>query len=531
MKELLNNQHIATRQVPVFTTKSEKKLCTKYNSNRFSIKGIYAISAIVLTLLVLLTTAIVIAPEAQSQASQVANTLLEPLGGGDPQIGSDSIGSGYGVSGRDRDIKHEIRHGESLSEIAYFYGIDPEKLAAFNDISNPNRVKSGQILNIPSRSREQSIRPVAARQAPIVARAVPQLSAKLKIVHETKFDGQSYTTHFSALADQELNIASYEWDLGNGRKSFRPETFWSYEKPGTYTISLRGRGEDGRFYSSEPCYLDVPHPLTSTNQNQQFITLGAQMEEFSLDGKIIKVNGYDQLASAPFVLLESNEEIYRYRATEAGYFSLVSELPTGKAKNVFLFVSPIPSKHSQDSNLNWYRTQFNTGTLSNCGPSTVSMAAAWSQGTYLPVFQVRQNVGWRGDGGTSFEQLTSELKKAGVPIKLTNVRGDQALRDVIDRGNIAIVLINTARISKSRANPANDLFGRYYNDNVGHYVVVKGYSLDGKYFVVYDPVPSDWSANNHRYSDGISMMGQNRYYLTSDVMSGLRRNEVIEINK
>jgi len=60
-------------------------------------------------------------------------------------------------------------------------------------------------------------------------------------------------------------------------------------------------------------------------------------------------------------------------------------------------------------------------------------------------------------------------------------------------------------------------------------VVVKGYSLNGDYFVIHDPIPSDWGANSFRYADEISMMGRNRYFLASEVLRSLRRNEMIVI--
>ncbi len=61
------------------------------------------------------------------------------------------------------------------------------------------------------------------------------------------------------------------------------------------------------------------------------------------------------------------------------------------------------------------------------------------------------------------------------------------------------------------------------------YVVVKGYSKDGRYLIVYDPVPSDWSSNSMRYADGISMIGRNRYYDAGEVVRALRGGEVLEI--
>jgi hypothetical protein len=100
---------------------------------------------------------------------------------------------------------------------------------------------------------------------------------------------------------------------------------------------------------------------------------------------------------------------------------------------------------------------------------------------------------------------------------------------VIDSGNIAIILFHTDGVRMSRQNPATDLFGKYYDDSVGHYAVIKGYSLNGEYFVIHDPIPSDWGMNNFRYADEISMMGRNRYFSAAEVLRSLRRNEMIVV--
>jgi hypothetical protein len=60
-------------------------------------------------------------------------------------------------------------------------------------------------------------------------------------------------------------------------------------------------------------------------------------------------------------------------------------------------------------------------------------------------------------------------------------------------------------------------------------VIVKGYSLDGKYFVVYDPIPSDWTSNRQRYRDGSSMLGRNRYYPASQLIRSLKESRVLEV--
>jgi len=181
------------------------------------------------------------------------------------------------------------------------------------------------------------------------------------------------------------------------------------------------------------------------------------------------------------------------------------------------------------NNFNWYRTQFNTGTPSNCGPASASMAIGWGTGGYFPVSSVRHAIGWQGDGGTSFDELLRVIRSQGVAANIQPLRTVQNIREVIDAGGIAIILFFTDGVRTTVGDPASNLFGKYYNDSVGHYVVIKGYSLNGEYFVIHDPIPSDWGANSFRYGDELSMMGRNRYFMASEVLSSLRRNEMIVV--
>jgi len=204
---------------------------------------------------------------------------------------------------------------------------------------------------------------------------------------------------------------------------------------------------------------------------------------------------------------------------------------SGKEQYYSVFVSPIPTAHADYAmnNFNWYRTQFNTGTSSNCGPASVSMAIGWGTGTYVPVSAVRQSVGWQGEGGTSFEELLRVIRNQGIAASIQPLRSVQNIKDVIDSGGIAIALFHTEGVKSTKLNPANDLFGKYYNDSVGHYIIIKGYSLNGEYLVVHDPIPSDWVANSFRYGDEISMIGRNRYYLATELLRSLRRWDMIVI--
>jgi hypothetical protein len=163
------------------------------------------------------------------------------------------------------------------------------------------------------------------------------------------------------------------------------------------------------------------------------------------------------------------------------------------------------------------------------------MAIKWATGKVIPgqnaVYNVRQAVGWRGDGGTSIEDLLPVIRNQGVAASIQPLRTVQDIKDVIDSGGIAIVVFKTSGVTSTRKDPGTDLFGKYYVDNVGHIIVVKGYSLDGNYFVVHDPIPNDWAANSFRYADEVSMVGRNRYYSSAELLKSLRRQDMIAVDR
>ena len=163
--------------------------------------------------------------------------------------------------------------------------------------------------------------------------------------------------------------------------------------------------------------------------------------------------------------------------------------------------------------MDWYKTQYGTG-YANCGPALVSMAILWSRGQDMPVQDIREEIGYPyDDGAVSFDNLSDSLGRHKVPLHDSRSSpGRPTCRKILDRGHIALVLIQSGDIEKVHGDPVTDLVGRYYDDDEGHYVLVKGYTLDKGYFVVYDPYPVDWESNSLRYGDEVSMIGKNRYY-------------------
>jgi hypothetical protein len=441
------------------------------------------------------------------------------------------VGSGSLIHTRDTDFVHVVEAGETLSEIAYLYHLDFSKLALYNNLSNPNTIRPGQRLLIPSLKNEETIRAAAVPKSDrlsVVNQAEP--GQRIRIVVDKQTDGRSVTAHFTVARDSAQSFARYEWDLGDGRKSFRESTFWTYEKPGTYTVSLRAWDEDGRPHLSNRIYLDVPHPGTWRSGDQRFVTLDDVGEPFEVDGEVVDVLGFPSVVQSPIAAAGAENGLHVYSANAGGFFNLTVDRD-GEQSRLYLFVSPVPSHHADRADVDWYRTQFNTGTQSNCGPSMVSMAVGWATGDYVPVAKVREAVGWQGDGGIGFEDMIAVLRSHGVRAWLQPVSRVDDIAAIVDSGRVAVLLYNTRSVRRASGDATRNLFGSYYTDNVGHYVMVKGYSLDRKWLVVYDPIPSDWSANSLRYPDGISMIGKNRYYPAAELFSTIRRPNVLVIDR
>jgi LysM repeat protein len=444
-------------------------------------------------------------------------------------------GSGTQPS-REEDIEYRVRPGETLSEIARTYNLAIDLLAWYNNISNANRIRVGAIIVIPSleNARTAEARMPASRAA-VPAR--PQTNPQLVTVDfESRLDEADGSlrrlVQFSILNPPPENLKSFEWDLGDGKRSFQSSPVYEYSSPRTYVVRLTARDNAGMIYRSNPLYIDIPHPGSIAEQGStRFITLSSPDELFVVNGRITRVARYTSVDQAPLDLSESDDFLTRVRFNRSGYFGLTVMEPNRGERYYSIFVSPLPSMHA-DANMdqfNWYRTQYNTGTTSNCGPASASMAISWGTGRYFPVSTVRQAVGWQGDGGTSFEELLTVIKKEGVNASIEPLRSVQHIRDVVDSGSVAIVLFRTDGVKISRQDPASNLFDRYYNDSVGHYIVIKGYSLNGEYFIINDPIPSDWGTNSFRYQDEISMAGRNRYYSSAELLASLRRPSMIVV--
>ena len=447
-------------------------------------------------------------------------------------------GAGSQTQDRSRDLEYPVRPGETLSEIAYTYDIPYDFLAWYNKINNANRIRVGTVIIIPSldniENNKQEYQKYKTKKRQVTTSAKSTKAAKnIEITHESLSSGMGsgVTVHFSIL-NPPSDLRSYEWDLGDGKRSFRESPSNEYSQPKTYPVRLTAQDNSGNIYKSNTLYIDIPYPASmSEHSTTRFVTLSSPDDYFVVNGAIMKVARYANIDDV-LDLSESDQFLTKARFKKTGYFGVTVRENNGREQYYSVFVSPIPTMHVDlaISDFNWYRTQFNTGTPSNCGPASASMGISWGTGKYYPVSSVRQSIGWQGNGGTGFEDLIKVIKSQGVSAEMHPLRTMNDIKNIIDSGSIAIILFYTDGVKSARRDPKFDLFGKYYNDSVGHYVVVKGYSMNGEYLVIHDPIPSDWSSNSFRYADEISMIGRNRYFNTNEVLRSLRRNDMIVVS-
>jgi len=448
--------------------------------------------------------------------------------------GEFETGGGAETQDRSQDIEYRIRPGETLSEIANTYGISYGLLAWYNNISNANKIRVGTVIIIPSlknaKTAESQYKQQKNKQSQAAAAA--RAAKSIKIAQESRNTGSGLTVQFS-IANPPPHLHSFDWDLGDGKRSFIESPAYEYYEPKTYVVRLTARDKAGAIYRSNPLYIDIPYPASSVEfSTAKFVTLSSPDEYFVVNGAITRVAGYASTLAAPLDLSESDQFLTKVQFRESGYYGITVQEESGKEQFYSVFVSPVPTMHAElyMNNFNWYRTQHNTGTTSNCGPASVSMAIGWGGGKYVPVSSVRQTLGWQGNGSTSLEELLTVIRSQGISASIQPFRSVQDIRDIIDSGNIAIFLFKMEGVKNSVSYPGTNLFGKYYSDTGGHYAVIKGYSLNEEYFVIHDPIPSDWAHNSFRYGDEISMIGRNRYYSAAEVIRSLRRADMIVVS-
>ncbi len=346
----------------------------------------------------------------------------------------------------------------------------------------------------------------------------------VSIAVEQHSDGTLLTAHFIINTVLPHGL-SYRWITGDSRDSYAKSPYWTYKWPGEYKIRLLIRDIYGRELETNNTIINVPPPGRT---GKRFITLGKKGAEFNVDGYIKKVQGRDRSRSIRF--MRRSSEWTGYKALKEGFYKITAVNSSGEYE-IFLFVSPVPSFHLSREDFNWYRTQFDTTTTSNCGPTIAAMGVGWAKAKLVHVSAIRDSLGWKnGDGSTSFDDLRNIISRYGVVGYKKTVRKPRDIFEMLEAGHIVGILYDMSGV-RHTDNPEKNLFGQYYTDHGGHYLILNGFSLDKKYFIIQDPIPSDWAANSRRYADDISMYGRNRYYSVNELFKSMRTKTVLEITR
>lgn len=176
---------------------------------------------------------------------------------------------------------------------------------------------------------------------------------------------------------------------------------------------------------------------------------------------------------------------------------------------------------SLNRSYNWYIDQWNTGkyNFENCGPSSTTMAAKWSDESFTESTQDARNT-YHSDGGWwNTTNISDYLSSFHIPHHYIALSSDaetsgNILKEELNAGNILILCTDMYYIRPSLSVFYRvDKFYRTASDGWGHFFIVKGYKIvDGHlFFETYDPYNSEKS-----YSDG-TPMGKDRYYRVEDV--------------
>ncbi len=178
---------------------------------------------------------------------------------------------------------------------------------------------------------------------------------------------------------------------------------------------------------------------------------------------------------------------------------------------------------SNNRDYDWYIDQANTGTYSgvNCGPSSTTMAAKWSDASFSNSAEDARDA-YRFEGGWWYtSDIGNYLTDCSIPhqfIELsTNSQGtQQVITNQLDNGKIMILCLDMYYIRYGAFSELRvDKFYATGSTGWGHFIVVKGYrQVDGEMFLeVYDPY-----GYGRTYNDGTAK-GKDRYYRGEDIFT------------
>jgi len=407
---------------------------------------------------------------------------------------------------------HTVKAGDTLYSIAKLYGIKRYELIKYNRLAGIRKLKSGDRIFI------------------------PRTLTDIQISVDNRTGLVPFQVRFNIDTNTRDRIRSYKWELGDNATSTNRNPIYSFKEKGTYYASLTVIDENGNEVKSNTIPIVARSLAHIGFDAPKYVTLNKN-DAFSLETKVID-NLNNRIEFEYKTRIEQNPALVRqigksdrFEIINTG-FSKITFSVKGYEHTAYFFISPIPSKHVPGPDVEWYKTQFNTGLNGNCGPASVAMAIHWSTGTNIDVRNIRKQIGLPSkDGGIGFNHMINIFGRYKMRTRLQTIRSEEEIFKIIDSDDIVILLFNSGKIRKTNSNIQETLFDRYYDDSVGHFLIVKGYSLNKEYFVVYDPIPGDWWLNSVRYSDGVSMIGKNRYFSAKEVFGALKTRTILIVSR
>jgi uncharacterized protein YegL len=137
-------------------------------------------------------------------------------------------------------------------------------------------------------------------------------------------------------------------------------------------------------------------------------------------------------------------------------------------------------------------------------------------------------------GTTTLTELKKPLAHWGVSYTVLD-RLEDVIQAVNQRSHIVLCPVRMSAFSYGSdrdgvSSSSVHHFSKYRTYEGGHFVVVKGFSSDGKWVIVYDPLVFGTGAGDARYwySNGVPK-GKNRYYLVSEFRSAIAGWHALEI--
>lgn len=146
-------------------------------------------------------------------------------------------------------MRYEIKRGDTLSQIAQKFGQNYLKLASHNNIDNPDYIRAGQIIDIPTRDMEAQVQAVQQAEPEVVKQVEPTPPPKREPVPVEKTTSrksnrsQAKQTKSQSLFKQPkqtsddsqsyllpTNVRQFVYDLFGGTETLTEKNISSEEK-------------------------------------------------------------------------------------------------------------------------------------------------------------------------------------------------------------------------------------------------------------------------------------------------------------